>query len=101
MKLFCPPPRPVRRMGRSLPFLSLAALRVRVELTRRFMISSGHLSWIFALTALHAAAAAGAANVSSGSFNSSVKPLLETHCVECHDEETHKAGLRLDTLPAD
>ena len=35
------------------------------------------------------------------SFNTKVKPLVEAHCVDCHGEETHKAGLRLDTLAAD
>lgn len=35
------------------------------------------------------------------SFDSRVKPLLETHCVDCHSEGTQKAGLRLDTLSAD
>lgn len=30
-----------------------------------------------------------------------LKPFLETHCFECHDEDTHKAGLRLDNLTAD
>jgi hypothetical protein len=37
----------------------------------------------------------------TASFQAKVKPLLETHCLECHGEDVQKAGLRLDTLPAD
>ncbi len=37
----------------------------------------------------------------AASFNTKVKPFLETHCLDCHDADSHKAGLRLDTLPAD
>ena len=35
------------------------------------------------------------------SFSVAVKPLIEAHCLDCHDADTHKAGLRLDTLAAD
>ncbi len=42
-----------------------------------------------------------AASAAGSSFKESVKPLLEAHCVECHGEDTQKAGLRLDVLPAD
>src|SRR3954468_21842054 len=34
-------------------------------------------------------------------FDAKVKPLFENHCLDCHDEQEHKAGLRLDNLPAD
>lgn len=34
-------------------------------------------------------------------FQTAIKPLIEAHCLDCHDETTHKAGLRLDNLPAD
>ncbi len=44
---------------------------------------------------------ASGAQAATLSFKDSVKPLLETHCVECHGEETHKAGLRLDNLAPD
>ena len=43
-----------------------------------------------------AGAGAGAAD-----FSGSVKPFLEAHCYECHDEDSHKAGLRLDHLKGD
>jgi mono/diheme cytochrome c family protein len=36
-----------------------------------------------------------------GSFGATVKPLIDAHCVDCHGADTHKAGLRLDTLAAD
>ena len=38
---------------------------------------------------------------SAASFNASVKPLISAHCTDCHGEDLQKAGLRLDTLPAD
>ncbi len=34
-------------------------------------------------------------------FNTSMKPFIQAHCVDCHGADTHKAGLRLDTLAAD
>jgi hypothetical protein len=34
-------------------------------------------------------------------FKASVTPLISAHCTDCHGEETQKAHLRLDTLPAD
>lgn len=30
-----------------------------------------------------------------------LNPFLKTHCLECHDADLHKAGLRLDTLSGD
>jgi mono/diheme cytochrome c family protein len=36
-----------------------------------------------------------------GTFGATVKPLIDAHCVDCHGADTHKAGLRLDTLAAD
>jgi uncharacterized protein DUF1587/cytochrome c len=35
------------------------------------------------------------------SFQAKVKPLIEEYCIDCHDAETKKAGLRLDNLAAD
>lgn len=35
------------------------------------------------------------------SFDVAIKPLLDTHCVDCHGDDTQKAGLRLDTLSND
>ncbi|HEY3901474.1 MAG TPA: DUF1592 domain-containing protein [Chthoniobacter sp.] len=42
-----------------------------------------------------------AAQTAPPSFATAVKPLIEGHCLDCHDETTHKAGLRLDNLTAD
>jgi cytochrome c553 len=36
----------------------------------------------------------------AASFNASVMPLISAHCTDCHGEDVQKAGLRLDTLPA-
>lgn len=51
-----------------------------------------------AITSLGAPATTPAAPVT---FEKAVKPLLEDHCLNCHDADKHKAGLRLDNLPAD
>jgi hypothetical protein len=42
--------------------------------------------------------AAAAARAEPTFFTARVAPLLERHCVTCHGEEKHKAGLRLDSL---
>jgi len=61
----------------------------------------------FSVLSLHAFLAigmsAGAAvqSATPATFEGKVKPLLEDHCYDCHGEETHKAGLRLDTLSTD
>ena len=34
-------------------------------------------------------------------FETKVKPFINSYCVDCHDSENHKGGLRLDNLPAD
>jgi len=34
-------------------------------------------------------------------FETKVKPFIDAHCIDCHDAESHKGGLRLDNLPAD
>ncbi|EDY16407.1 Protein of unknown function DUF1588 [Chthoniobacter flavus Ellin428] len=59
-------------------------------------LATGVFSW-GAVPAIQTAAPA----VAAPNFQSSVKPLVEGHCLDCHDETTHKAGLRLDNLPAD
>jgi hypothetical protein len=56
------------------------------------------LSALVPLCAVNARAATSDASIA---FNAAVKPLLEEHCLDCHDAETHKAGLRLDNLTAD
>ncbi len=52
------------------------------------------------LVTLHAEKAKAAA-AAKGLPKDSLKPFIEAHCVDCHDAETQKAGLRLDTLAAD
>lgn len=37
----------------------------------------------------------------TASFNARVKPLIDTHCTDCHGSDEQKAGLRLDTLAPD
>jgi hypothetical protein len=62
------------------------------------------LSLIVALTALLLPGARGAvapAPKAAGPFDTVIKPLLEERCLDCHDEQTHKAGLRLDNLKPD
>ena len=39
--------------------------------------------------------------VRGADFSATLKPFLETHCIECHDADTHKGGLRLDNLGFD
>ena len=44
----------------------------------------------------------GASPATPGTFEDGLfKPLLDDHCLNCHDADKHKAGLRLDNLPAD
>src|SRR5436305_676489 len=62
------------------------------------------LSLIISLSALLVVGAAGAvapAQKGTGPFDTVIKPLLEERCLDCHDEQTHKAGLRLGTLKPD
>jgi hypothetical protein len=54
-----------------------------------------------ALSVAGADAAGAAVQNAPGSFDARIKPFIEKHCFDCHDSDTHKAGLRLDTLPAD
>lgn len=42
-----------------------------------------------------------AAQERAASFNTVVRPFLDTHCVSCHGAEVKKAGLRLDELKPD
>lgn len=53
--------------------------------------------------AIGVAAANAAAPVPgpAATFDTGVKPLIDAHCIDCHGADTQKAGLRLDTLPAD
>ncbi len=34
-------------------------------------------------------------------FKSAIQPFLDEHCMDCHDEDTARAGFRLDTLSTD
>src|SRR5271170_2685455 len=36
-----------------------------------------------------------------GPFDTTVKSLIEGHCIDCHGPDVQKAGLRLDILAAD
>src|SRR3954465_9907216 len=56
-------------------------------------------AWLFA-----AASGLNAAPLSPESqrqFEKTVKPFLEEHCYDCHDETTTRAGFRIDTLGTD
>jgi len=52
----------------------------------RSLLTLGALGWVLTLPA---------ADVPG------LKPFLEKHCYDCHDADSHKAGLRLDNLPVD
>jgi len=47
------------------------------------------------------AGANAAVQSSSLSYKGTIQPFIEQHCVDCHGADTHKAGLRLDTLAPD
>jgi hypothetical protein len=34
-------------------------------------------------------------------FKTAIQPFLDEHCMNCHDEDTARAGFRLDTLDTD
>ena len=56
-------------------------------------------AWLFASAAvLHAAPLSPE---SQRQFEQTVKPFLEEHCYDCHDEHTTRAGFRIDTLGTD
>ena len=38
---------------------------------------------------------------SAATFDATIKPFIEAHCLDCHGTDVQKAGLRLDTLAAD
>jgi hypothetical protein len=59
------------------------------------------ISFLCTLFAVRALGAPAASLNSPMTFEARVKPLLEEHCIDCHGPDSHKAGLRLDTLPAD
>ncbi len=59
------------------------------------------LTAIAACQALSSFGAAPVAPNAPPTFENKVKPFLEEHCLNCHDADKHKAGLRLDNLPAD
>jgi mono/diheme cytochrome c family protein len=47
------------------------------------------------------ATAASSASAETQLYAAHVRPFLESHCFECHGPDVAKAGMRLDTLPAD
>ena len=55
------------------------------------------LGWLLGLfvTRQRPAAAAGEED-----FTQSIQPLLKTHCVQCHNVDVRKSGVRLDHLTA-
>jgi len=57
---------------------------------------------IVALAATAALAGSGSAPSEEGIvfFENKIRPLLHTHCVECHGEQRAESGLRLDTYPS-
>ena len=65
---------------------------------KHMLISISSLGVFLAMSVVSANAAAQGG---PATFDAAVKPLIEDHCVDCHGADTHKAGLRLDTLAAD
>ena len=55
-------------------------------------------SLCFLLSALSYADQAVPANVAIVDFSKSIKPLLENYCFDCHDNETQKGGVSLESL---
>src|SRR3954467_11889766 len=56
---------------------------------------------LFVLALVAPAIAAPLSPDSQRQFQQTVKPFLETHCYDCHDEQTTRAGFRIDTLGTD
>src|SRR5437762_2515155 len=56
-------------------------------------------SWLFASAGM--LSAAPLSPESRRQFDQTVKPFLEEHCYDCHDETTTRAGFRIDTLGTD
>lgn len=62
----------------------------------QYMNRRTHLHLLATLSSILAATQTHAAE-----FAKSAAPFIEAHCVECHDDDTHKANLRLDNLKFD
>ena len=55
--------------------------------------------WIAACVGCCLLLAAGVAQAGEAAHPPDVRPFLEHYCFECHDSDTHKAGLALDAVP--
>ena len=66
---------------------------VKVQARRR------SISWAGAAIAFTVTASLEAAEID---YNRDIRPILSNHCLKCHgpDEDTRKAGLRLDSFEA-
>ena len=54
--------------------------------------------WAFLLCCFHTASQAQAAGASSDAFQQKVRPFLDDYCLSCHDEETKKGNVSLESL---
>ena len=65
---------------------------------REFFLMIQHLRLHIFSTILLLSSALG---ICAADFPGGVKPFIEKHCTQCHDEDSHKAGLRLDNVSFD
>ena len=56
------------------------------------------LSWALLLSGFRAASQAQAADEGSDAFKNKVRPFLENYCFDCHDDETQKGNVSLQSL---
>ena len=54
--------------------------------------------WAFLLSGFHSASQAQTAGAASDSFKQKVRPFLDDYCLSCHDEETKKGNVSLESL---
>ena len=54
--------------------------------------------WAFLLSGFHSASQAQTAGAASDSFKQKVQPFLDDYCLSCHDEETKKGNVSLESL---
>ena len=63
---------------------------------RRLIEPAVLLTFMFSLPA--PASKAETANAAPDAFKQRVKPFLESYCFDCHDNETRKGGVSLESL---
>ena len=63
---------------------------------RRFIGSV--VAWVFLLSGFHTASQAQTAGAASDAFKQKVRPFLDDYCLNCHDEETKKGNVSLESL---